>query len=289
MSLIKNYIPALFTALVWGSTFVASKHVLDAGISVVTLMTLRFGLAYVLTLMVSRERCRIEWNVTELKLLVAGLCGGSLYFLMEYMALKRTSAINVALISSTVPIISASMEMLIKRRRPRWKFVVGTFVAIVGVLLLVTDGKLLIDIFPIGDILAIGSSVLWALYSVVIGRVGKCVSEVVVERRMMFYSFVTILPVTFCVADVSELRMAMSSVGVWMPMLYLGGVASAGCMWLWNVSINRIGVVRTNNFLYLLPVVSLCASALVMDGEVTSVSAVATVMIFVGVVVADRN
>lgn len=289
MSLIKNYIPALFTALVWGSTFVASKHVLDAGISVVTLMTLRFGLAYVLTLMVSRERCRIEWNVTELKLLVAGLCGGSLYFLMEYMALKRTSAINVALISSTVPIISASMEMLIKRRRPRWKFVVGTFVAIVGVLLLVTDGKLLIDIFPIGDILAIGSSVLWALYSVVIGRVGKCVSEVVVERRMMFYSFVTILPVTFCMADVSELRMAMSSVGVWMPMLYLGGVASAGCMWLWNVSINRIGVVRTNNFLYLLPVVSLCASALVMDGEVTSVSVVATVMIFVGIVVADRN
>lgn len=289
MSLIKNYIPALFTALVWGSTFVASKHVLDAGISVVTLMTLRFGLAYVLTLMVSRERCRIEWNVTELKLLVAGLCGGSLYFLMEYMALKRTSAINVALISSTVPIISASMEMLIKRRRPRWRFVVGTFVAIVGVLLLVTDGKLLIDIFPIGDILAIGSSVLWALYSVVIGRVGKCVSEVVVERRMMFYSFVTILPVTFCMADVSELRMAMSSVGVWMPMLYLGGVASAGCMWLWNVSINRIGVVRTNNFLYLLPVVSLCASALVMDGEVTSVSVVATVMIFVGIVVADRN
>lgn len=284
---IRNYIPALFTAIVWGSTFVASKHVLEAGVSVVTLMTVRFGMAYLLMLMLSRERMRIEWNMTELKLLLVGLFGGSLYFLMEYMALKRTTAVNVGLISATVPVISTAMELLLRRRWPRWTFVVGSMMAFLGVFVVVTDGKLLIDIFPIGDMLAIVSSLMWAIYSVILSRVDKSVSEVVVERRMMFYSLLTILPVTLLMVDGSELTTLVTSADIWLPMLYLGGVASAGCMWLWNVSINRIGVVRTNNFLYLLPVVSLVASAIVMEGEVNAETMVATVLIFVGIVVAD--
>lgn len=284
---LRDYIPALLTAIVWGSTFVASKHVIDAGVSPVALMTIRFIVAYLLLLLWNHERMHIGWNLTELKLLALGLCGGSFYFLLEYMALKYTSAVNVGLICATVPVISTAIDLLLKSEKPRPTFIVGSLMAFFGVLLLVTDGKLLIDIFPLGDALAIGSSILWAVYTVVLGRIGKGMKEVVIERRMMFYSFVTILPVALLLVEKSELTKVLMTTDVLLSTLYLSAVASAGCLWLWNVSINRIGIVKTNNFLYLLPVVSLLASACLMDNEVTAITVGASLLILLGIVVAD--
>ncbi len=286
--MIKKYIPAFITALVWGSTFVASKQVLDVGVSPITLMTMRFALAYVLLLSINRERLQFERNKTELKIFLTGVCGGSVYFLLEYMALQRTTAVNVGLICATVPVISAAIELVLRRELPSLRYVVGSLVAFFGVLLLVTDGKLLIDIFPTGDLLAMACAIMWAIYSVVLGRIGKSLKEVVVERRMMFYSLVTILPIAIIIFDNSELEAMTSSAKVVGSIFYLGAIASAGCLWLWNVSVNKIGVVRTNNFLYLLPVVSLITSALLMQGEVTGITICATALIVAGIVVADR-
>lgn len=286
-SIIK-YLPALITSFVWGSTFVASKKVLDAGVSPIALMTMRFGLAYLLLLLFSRDRMRFEWNVLEFKLFLIGVCGGSVYFLLEYLALQRTSAVNVGLICAMVPVISTAIELFISRRRPKLTYIIGSLLAFFGVLLLVTDGKLLIHIFPIGDILAICSSILWATYTVVLSRVGKGVKEVVVERRMMFYSFITIIPFAVIMLDADDEMVAItSSVDVVLSIVYLSVVASALCLWLWNVSINNIGVVSTNNFLYLLPVVSLLSSTLLMHGEVNIVTVFSTLLIFIGIVVAD--
>ena len=286
--MIKKYIPAFITALVWGSTFVASKQVLDVGVSPITLMTMRFALAYVLLLSLNRERLKFERNKTELKIFLTGVCGGSVYFLLEYMALQRTTAVNVGLICATVPVISAAIELVLRRELPSLRYVAGSLVAFFGVLLLVTDGKLLIDIFPTGDLLAMACAIMWAIYSVVLGRIGKSLKEVVVERRMMFYSLVTILPIAIIIFDNSELEAMTSSAKVVGSIFYLGAVASAGCLWLWNVSVNKIGVVRTNNFLYLLPIVSLITSALLMQGEVTGITICATALIVAGIVVADR-
>lgn len=284
---ILSYMPALFTAIVWGSTFVASKNVLSAGVSPILLMTVRFSLAYIILLMLNRQRMRFEFNTTELKLFLVGTCGGSVYFLVEYMALQHTSAVNVGLISATVPTISTAIDSFLRHKRLKLIFVVGSVVAFVGVALLVTNGKFSFQIFPFGDALAILSSMLWAIYSVVLSRVGSDIAESVVERRMLLYSLITIMPVTVYMFDIDEVKMLFSSVDVWLCAAYLGIVASAFCLWLWNVSINKIGIVRTNNFLYMLPVVSLIVSAIFTSGEVTMLTVISTVLIFVGIVMAD--
>ncbi len=194
MRRVLNYIPALFTAIVWGSTFVASKNVLNAGVSPILLMTIRFSLAYIILLLLNRDRLYFEWNLTELKMFLVGTCGGSVYFLTEYMALKHTSAVNVGLISATVPIISTAIDSFLKRQKVKLIFVLGSIFAFFGVALLVTNGKFSIEIFPLGDTLAIVSSVLWAIYGVVLSRIESDIPESVVERRMLLYSLITILP-----------------------------------------------------------------------------------------------
>jgi len=288
MFLIKKYLPALFTVIIWGSTFVASKHVIGSGLSPVIVMAIRFTLAYFILLMCTRERMRLEWNTTELKMLIVALTGGSLYFFLEYTSLKYTNAVNVGLISATVPIVSTIIDSKLKHRFPSRLFVIGSIIAFIGVLILVTNGNLLIDIFPKGDVLAICSTIMWAVYSVVLSRIDKTIPEAVVERRMMFYSLLTALPFAILFFDGDKMRDAFSQTDIVLSILYLGCIASAFCMWLWNVSINTIGVTKTNNFLYLLPVVSLLSSVVFIDAEITFATVVSTVLIFIGIVLADR-
>jgi len=285
---IVNYIPALFTTVVWGSTFVASKHVLHSGVSPILLMTIRFLLAYILLFLYSQQRLRFEFNLTEFKIFLVGICGGSVYFLTEYMALQRTSAVNVGLISATVPIISTAIDNILKKQKFGIVYIIGSFIAFIGVVILVTNGNLCLQFFPIGDLLAILSSMLWALYTVVLSRVDKNVPEYVIERRMLFYSLITIFPVALLTIDATEIDILLSASDVWLSVLYLGVVASALCLWLWNISINAIGIVRTNNFLYLLPVVSLIVSAIFITAEVSIITIVATILIFIGIFLADK-
>ena len=285
---ILNYLPALLTAFVWGSTFVASKLVLDHNVSPLTLMTIRFALAYlILALFGFRHKIQFAWNQQEALLLLAGLTGGSIYFLSEYLALQRTSAINVGLISATVPVIATAITLLSKRILPKWTYIVGSLLALFGVTYLVTDGKFAVEIFPLGDILAIVAATLWALYSVIISRLDKNLPYIAVSRRMMLYSLVSIIPFTIAVGSTDELT-AFENTEILLPALYLGCIASALCVFLWNWSIGHVGLIRTNNFLYLLPVVSLLTSALFADELITSKTIIATFLIVAGIIIADR-
>ncbi|MBP5419022.1 MAG: DMT family transporter [Bacteroidales bacterium] len=286
---ISKYLPAVFTATVWGSTYVASKEVLSAGISSYLLMTVRFALAYLCLWIFCRETKPIRFDKDELAFLVLGLAGGSVYFLFEYEGLTRTSAINVGLICSTVPIASTFIAVLIGREHFWRNFFIGTLFAIVGVFLTVTNGNFSLSIRPIGDLLVFVSSVLWAIYTVVLSYVAERYSPLLISRRLFFYALITILPFTLYHEDWSTLQAAVSSIRVSLPMLYLGFVASGLCIVLWNVSINYIGLTKTNNFLYLQPIVTVAASAIFISGEVSAYNIVGAMFILMGIYIANKK
>ncbi len=47
-------------------------------------------------------------------------------------------------------------------------------------------------------------------------------------------------------------------------LLFLGLVASLFCFVIWNMAVKRLGTVRTNNYIYFVPLVALASSALVL-------------------------
>lgn len=285
---INRHIPAFFTACVWGSTFVASKHILVSGVQPIVLMTFRFALSYLLLWIVCHEWHPVRFDREELRLLLLGVSGGSLYFILEYSALQRTSAINVGLISATVPIISAALSMLLGKVKLWRRFVYGSVLALIGVMLVVLNGNFSLTVRPVGDLIALFSVVLWSLYTVILDTIGKDKSELFISRRLFFYAFITLLPFTIVNAELSEFK-AFLNIDILLPALYLGGFASALCILLWNISINKIGLSNTNNFLYLLPVVSVVASAIFAEGEISVYNIIGSLFIFVGIIVADKR
>ena len=89
---------AILTVSIWGSTFIATKSLINHGLTPVEIFTYRFSLAYVCLLAVCHRKMLANSWRDEGFFLLAGLTGGSLYFISENSALEITMASNVSLI-----------------------------------------------------------------------------------------------------------------------------------------------------------------------------------------------
>ena len=101
-----GHLMALFTAFVWGITFVSSKIILEY-FSPMAIMTIRFTLAYVMLWIIHPKILKYRNLKEELTFVAAGLTGVSGYFLMENTALLYTTVSNVGLILAAVPLFVA--------------------------------------------------------------------------------------------------------------------------------------------------------------------------------------
>ena len=71
----------------------------------------------------------------------------------------------------------------------------GALVAFLGAALVIFNGKFILKLNPIGDLLAILSAVAWAVYSIIIRNLGSKHSTYYITRKIFFYTILTILPV----------------------------------------------------------------------------------------------
>ncbi|MGE8000994.1 EamA family transporter [Lysinibacillus sp. NPDC093190] len=86
----------------------------------------------------------------------ASLCGVTLYYLLENIAITFTMASNVGVISSIVPFFTAILTYLFLKEEPlRINFFIGFVVAITGIYLISFNGATKLQLNPLGDLLAV--------------------------------------------------------------------------------------------------------------------------------------
>lgn len=278
---------ALLVACIWGSTFVASKVLLMAGLTPAQIMTFRFLIAWILML----PWCHKQFltNIKdELCFLALGLTGGSFYFLAENTAVQLTSATStVALLVCTTPILTALINRMVYRSEHlSSRFLMGSLVAMIGVSLVVFNGVFVLDDDPLVIILSIAASLTWAIYCLIIRKLDARYSSAVITRKVFFWGVITMLPVVFFEdLDISIL----TDPTVISTTCFLAIVASLGCFLAWNIVLKRLGVVITGNYLYFNPVTSLIAAYLILDENITWLAIVGCFLTIGGVYLCNRK
>lgn len=86
---------ALLTVVIWGTIFVSTKVLINEGLSPVEILLYHFILAYSCIWIISHGKLWANCSKDELLLFLAGLCGGSLYFIAENTVLGITPASNI--------------------------------------------------------------------------------------------------------------------------------------------------------------------------------------------------
>ena len=71
--------------------------------------------------------------------------------------------------------------------------------------------------------------------------------------------------------------------------LYLGIGACAVCFVTWNIALKMLGVVKTSMYLYLNPVITIIASAIILNERITWIAILGTIFILLGLIISQQG
>ena len=285
-SAIAGYAAALTSILIWGTTFIVSKVILE-DFRPVEVILIRMVLGLVALFLASPRLPRVRTVPEELSYAVAGFCGIVLYFLLENTALTHGLASNVGVIISAAPFFTATLNRLFYRSdRLQVRFFVGFALAMTGIGLISCNGVRM-QISPLGDLLALGAAASWGLYSVLVRRAGGFgLSTLQATQRIFLYGVLFLVILSPFLGLRPNLAHLVQPKFL-LPFLYLGLGASALCFFAWNFAVEALGPVRTSVSAYLIPVVAVAAGALALGEPVTPLSLLGTVLILGGLAVSE--
>ena len=113
-----GHLAALFTVVIWATTFVSTK-VLLVDFKPVEILFFRFVMGFLVLLVIYPRRMKGVTRKQEAMFAVAGLCGVCLYYLLENIALTYTMASNVGVIGSIAPFFTAILAHLFMKSEQR--------------------------------------------------------------------------------------------------------------------------------------------------------------------------
>ncbi len=164
----------------------------------------------------------------------------------------------------------------------------GSALAFAGMVLVVLNGRFVLHLSPKGDLLALSAALLWMVYSLAVKRIGGRYPAVFITRKVFFYGLLTILPV-FAFQPFSVGAEVLARPAVWGNLLFLGVVASMLCYILWNAAMHRLGAVRTTNYIYFNPLVTIVTAALCIGERITAAALAGAALILYGMWRAERR
>ncbi len=284
------YFVALFVVLMWGTTFVSSKVLLNSGLLPADIFFVRFVMAYCCMLCISHKRLFANSVADELTLVGLGLMGGSVYFLVENMALLHSTASNVSILVSTTPLVTAMLlAIFYKSERLSMRQIFGSILAFVGVVLVVLNGQFILHLNPLGDALALGASFTWGFYSLFMRRIMGRYSADFITRKVFFYGLVTILPYFAFVNPLNIDLLTSGNMTIWSNLIFLGIIASTGGYLLWNWVMRKLGAVKSTNFIYLQSLVAMVAGHVILGERITFMAIAGAVILIAGMILAVRK
>ena len=284
------HIVAIFVVLIWGTTFVSSKVLLNSGLLPADIFFVRFIIAYSCLLCLSHKRLFANSIADELTLAGLGIMGGSLYFLTENMALLHSTSSNVSILVSTTPLVTAMLLAIFdKSERLNSRQICGSVLAFIGVVLVVLNGQLVLHLNPLGDALALGASFTWGFYSLFMRRIMGRYSADFITRKVFFYGLVTIMPYFALVHPLDIDLLTSGSMTIWGNLFFLGFVASTGGYLLWNWVMRKLGAVKSTNFIYLQSLVSMVAGHVILGERITIMAIAGAVILIIGMILAVRK
>jgi len=61
------------------------------------------------------------------------------------------------------------------------------------------------------------------------------------------------------------------------------------CFFTWNMSIKKLGIIRTTNYIYVVPLVTILTSLIILKENITIISIIGAIFILFGVYVSEND
>lgn len=250
------YLLLALAALFWSGNHIVGRaiggHVPPVGIS-----TIRWLIPAVLLWPWVRPHLIRDWPAirTHWKaMLWLGATGGALFTALQYVGLQYTSALNVSVLNSLVPVLIVATSAALFRERISAMQLSGIVVSSLGVLTIIGRGSFEVLehlAFNWGDLIIVFNMLIFAIYA-------ACLR---LRPKMHWLSFIFVFAVLSVVMTlpfaVVEFMQGERFAADWETIAAIGYVSifpSVIAFAAWNRGVELIGANRSGPFLHLVPV-----------------------------------
>ncbi|HEV2127933.1 MAG TPA: EamA family transporter [Thermomicrobiales bacterium] len=270
--------------VIWGTTFVATKPMLDR-VPPLTLASGRFAIAVLVLLLVLARAGRSPLLNRTTALM--GFVGILIVYACQNLGLALTDAANGALIHGGIPVFTMLIAAPVLGERLSGGRLAGLAVSLIGVTMVVMRGsEEQLGLSAIGDGLVLLSAIGLAAYLVLGRKAFAGESSIELVGGVAVFGLLFLLPVS----GLELVTKGMERPTTWdlLGLLYLGAVASGLAFMLWAHGLRHMEAGQAATFTNLNPLVGVIAAALVLNEAISWIQLAGGLLILGGVCLVAR-
>ncbi len=272
--------------LFWSGNYVAGRF-LSTAMPPLLLNGIRWTVSAAILLLLVRARGGRTPLVRHAPLLgLLGLVGMFLFSALTYLGLQQVPAAQAGMISGLIPIFIMLFGAALTGERPTAQGVVGTLLAVVGVLVLMA-GKLGHGaISGTGALELLVAAICWGAYTALGRRFKDRMGPL--EMTAGAAVFGAIPSIAAGALSLQGATLHMTPVA-WLAVAYVSTVASVVAYLAWNSGVAAVGTVRSAPFSNLLPVFTVVLGILLLGERVTLLEALGGALTVVGALLSQTR
>ena len=260
----------LLMVLIWGINFPIAKAALSE-LSPLAFNALRFPLAALVVLAALRRRGGFLWPESRdrLRVFALGVLGNVFYQQFFIFGLALTRAGTASLLLAATPIITALLSAGLGHEKVGARTWLGVIATFLGIALVVMFGGAASEegASLLGDLLMIGASISWAVYTVGSRRFIERYGSVQFTAWTLWTGAIGLCLIGL--PSVLRTDLGAVSASAWFGVVYAGALSIGLAYLIWYYGVRLIGNTRTAAYSNLVPVVALIAAWLQL-GEIPS-------------------
>jgi drug/metabolite transporter (DMT)-like permease len=283
---------ALFTVVVWGASFVATKVALRyTNPDVVVWLRFAMGVVILGIAVLVGRKFSLPEKRDWLYFALLGFLGITFHQWLQSNGLVTAQATTTAWIVATTPVFMALLGWLVLKEKLSWLQAGGIFLSVIGVLLVVTRGhlaQLVAGKFGTsGDFLILVSAPNWAVFSVLSRRGLKKYPATLMMFFVMVFGWLFSSVLFFAQGGLGQIG-SIPWKG-WAGIAFLGIFCSGLAYIFWYDALQALSSAQTGAFLYLEPLSTVVVAALILGEQLFFATMLGGILILVGVWLVNRK
>ena len=285
------YLLLALASLFWSGNHILGRamsgHVPPIGISLMRWLIPTFVLWPL-----ARKHLRRDWPLIRahwIIMLWLGITGGALFTVLQYVGLQYTSALNVSVLNSLVPVLIVAAGSVLFRDQIGPRQVAGIATSSVGVLIIISRGQfdtLRQLAFNSGDLIIVFNMVVFSVYAAYLR----------LRPRIHWLSFIFMLAVISSVSTMPFFIWESASGNAFRPTVltavavgYVAIFPSVLAFAAWNRGVELIGANRSGPYLHLIPIYTALLASVLLGETLAAHHIIGFFLIIVGVWLASRK
>lgn len=278
--------------LMWSGNYVAAKIALRE-FPPVLLMGVRAVMAGALMLPIFVGRVIVFRDLPAPRhfprLITMGVFGVALNQLLFTIGVSRTTVAHSALMVGMTPILVLLIAVALRMEKMTLAKVSGMFLALVGVTILQSGRSPQDGHGPTlaGDLITLAGALTFAIFTVMGKQSSRQFDAITVNTFAYVGAAILLAPAT--IYQARQVPLTSISKDAWACVAYMAIFSSVLCYFIYYFALRRIAASRVAAFSYLQPVFATLMAAAWLAEQITATVVTGGVVIFAGVVIAERG